>query len=265
MSRVAMQRNDARDAVGNRQQEGEKNVGSTERVASIAGGAALAALGAARRTTAGTALAVLGGALVIRGATGHCPVYEALGVDTSETEGETKSSLRASNSIRVEKSVTINRPARELFGFWRNFTNLPLFMENLESVEMREGGRSHWRTKGPLGSTVSWDAEIVNEVPNEMIAWRSLEGSEVANAGSIHFKTAPGDRGTIVRVVMEYHPTGGKLAGLFAKVTGSDAATQVEEDLRRFKSIMEAGEFPTTAGQPVGANGSETKKEEARQ
>jgi uncharacterized membrane protein len=247
MSRAEMKRNDTEPAF-----TADKNVGKVERLASLAGGAALAAYGAKRGSGAGAAIAVVGGALVLRGATGHCPVYTSLGIDTNEPESETQSVLRASKSLRVERSVTINRQPAELYAFWRNFQNLPLFMKNLESVEVIDENRSHWTTKGPLGTTVEWDAEIINEALDSMIAWRSLEGSEVANAGSVHFHSAPGGRGTVVSVVMEYHPIGGKLAGLLAKATGTDAQTQVEQDLRRFKAIMEAGEFPTTAGQPQG-------------
>jgi uncharacterized membrane protein len=230
----------------------EKNVGAVERLASVSGGAALAAYGLSRQTPAGAALALLGGALVVRGATGHCPVYGAAGIDTTESGSSTRSSLRASDATRVEHSVTINRAPGDLYAVWRDLTILPQFMKNLVSVERLDDGRSKWRAKGPLGTTVEWEAEIVNDVANELLAWRSLEGSEVANAGSVRFLPQPPGRGTVVKVEMEYDPVGGVLSDAVAMITGTDPQAQIEEDMRRFKCLMEAGEIPTTAGQSHG-------------
>ena len=113
--------------------------------------------------------------------------------------------------IRIEKSVTINATPEQLYAFWRNFENLPRFMDHLERVEIRDDKRSQWVAKGPAGMKVDWEAEIINEIPNELIAWRSIDNSEVDHAGSVHFEPAPDGRGTTVRVLMRYDPPAGKL------------------------------------------------------
>jgi uncharacterized membrane protein len=141
------------------------------------------------------------------------------------------------------KVMTINRPAETLYGFWRNFEHLPCFMRNLESVVDLGGGRSHWRTQGPAGRTVEWDAEITEDRPNELIAWRSVEGADVANSGRVLFKPAPGDRGTEVRVELHYSPPGGVLGARIAKLWGKEPGQQLQEDLRTFKQMMETGEM----------------------
>jgi uncharacterized membrane protein len=229
---------------------GDQNVATRERQASLLGGAFLLLYGLSRRSVAGVSLAALGGGLLYRGATGYCPAYGALGVDRAK--GDTQASLRASKSVRVEQSVTIERSPADLFSFWRNFENLPRFMENVEKVEIIDQDRSRWHVKGPLGTTVQWEATIHNEIPNELIAWRSLEDSDVANAGSVHFDQVPGGRGTTVRVVLEYYPFAGMVGDAISKMLGTNPETQIVEDLRRFKRLIEAGEIPTIEGQPSG-------------
>jgi uncharacterized membrane protein len=230
------------------------NVGQTERLASAIGGGALALYGLTRGTMGGVALALIGGSLIYRGVSGHCTVYSAAGVNTAGTAAEQNPnvSVRGGHGSKVEKSVTINRPAAELYQFWRNFENLPRFMKHLESVKVTGGDRSHWVAKGPAGTSVEWDAEVYNEKENELIAWRSLEGSQVDNAGSVHFEPAAGGRGTIVRVVLKYDPPAGKLGAAVARLFGESPAQQIDEDLRRFKQLMETGETATTEGQPSG-------------
>ncbi len=228
------------------------NVGETERWASAIGGGALALYGLSRVSVSGIVLALVGGALVHRGVTGHCNIYEATGVDTADTSGKNPSvSVRGGHGIKVEKSVTINKSPAELYTFWRNFENLPRFMDHLESVKnaSADGKRSHWVAKAPAGTTVEWDAEIYNEKENELIAWRSLEGSDVDNAGSVRFEQATGGRGTVVKVSLKYDPPGGIVGATIAKLFGEEPAQQIEEDLRRFKRMMEAGEIPTIEGQ----------------
>jgi len=236
------------------------NVAKGERVASVLGGAALAVYGARRRGLPGALLALVGGALVRRGASGHCDVYQALGVSTADPDhtiglqrqhGEA-AVLDAARSIKVERTVTVGRPADELYRFWRSFENLPRVMEHLESVTVLDDRRSHWKAKAPAGTSVEWDAEIHNEVANELIAWRSVHEASVPNAGSVHFRPAPGGRGTEVKVVLEYQPPAGKLGALVAKLFGEEPDVQVREDLRRFKMMMETGEAATTEGQPRG-------------
>ena len=156
-----------------------------------------------------------------------------------------------SGEINVEKSVTINKSAEELFSFWRDFENLPKFMDHLESVENRDPLYSHWKAKAPLGYSVEWDAEITNEVENRLIEWKSIEGADIPNSGKVEFNPT-NDRGTEVKVSFKYEAPGGKLGTLFAKVFGENPATQVDEDLRRFKRLMEAGMNLKIEGQPSG-------------
>jgi uncharacterized membrane protein len=229
-------------------------VGDTERLLSALGGGALLAFGLSRRSLPGLALAAVGGSLVYRGATGHCSLYQALGVNTTEPRGRA-TSIPAGHGVKVDLSMTINRPAADLFQFWRHFENLPRFMRNLESVTMTGPNRSHWVAKGPLGLRLEWDAETITEHENEAIGWRSLPGSQVDTAGSVHFHPAPGGQGTEVRVVLKYDPPGGKVGAAFAKLFGSSAESEIREDLRRFKQVMETGESPRTEGQPRGTCG----------
>lgn len=154
--------------------------------------------------------------------------------------------------IKVEKTLTINKPAAELYRFWHDFENLPHFMKHLKSVKVHDDKRSHWITSGPLDGTVEWDADIVEDRENELIAWRSIEGADVDNSGSIHFQPAPHDRGTEVKVVTEYNPPGGAIGATIAKLFGEAPEQQIGDDLSRFKMLMETGEIATTEGQPRG-------------
>src|SRR5687767_9658192 len=138
----------------------------------------------------------------------------------------------------VTRAVTIDRPRDEVYRFWRDFTNLPRFMEHLESVELMDDRRSHWTAKGPAGSSVAWDAELTGDRPGELIAWRSLEGSDVANTGTVRFLDAPGGRGTEVRVSLTYDPPAGKIGTVIARLFGEELGLQVSKDLRRFKQVM---------------------------
>ena len=233
------------------------NVGSIERAASLISGGAIFLYGVRRRGIGGTVLALAGAALVRRGASGHCPVYQQLGVGTSSDGGiELRKQhgpaavLDASKAIKVERAVTIALPAADLYRFWRNFENLPRIMNHLESVTVLDATRSHWKVKAPAGTTVEWEAVVHHEIPNELIAWKSVDEATVPNAGSVHFREAPGGRGTEVKVVLEYQPPAGKVGRLVAKLFGEEPDRQVRDDLRRFKAVMESGEAPTTDGQP---------------
>lgn len=211
------------------------------RLAAMVGGAALVAYAARDRSWRSLGLALAGAPLVYRGATGHWPMGKARG----ERAAEAAPPL-------VETSVTVNRPRREVYDFWRRLENLPRFMRHLEAVEERGDGISHWVARSPLGMRVEWDAETVEEREGELLSWRSLPGSQVDNAGSVLFEDAPAGRGTVVRVSMELSPVGNGLGRALGKVLNPITSQQVHEDLRRFKSLVEAGEIPTTEGQPVG-------------
>lgn len=228
------------------------NVGVTERVVVGVAGTlvTLASLRGRRPSVLGL---VAGGGLLARAATGYCPLYQALGIDHSQEQGEATAEDFYSRGIHVESSRTIMKPAEELYRFWRNFENLPRFMDNLESVRVIDDKRSHWTAKAPAGTTVEWDAQIINEKENELIAWRSLENADVDNAGSVRFLPGPNGRGTEVRVVIDYIPPAGRVGFAIAKLFGREPRQQVEEDLRKFKQLMEAGEIPTTQGQPRGS------------
>lgn len=229
------------------------NIGKWERWASLIGGGALAAAGLQRRSRTGLGMALLGADLIRRGASGHSFLYEALGVRTAEKgQGAATTSVPYELGIRVDRAITINKPRQEVYRFWRNVENLPHFMEHLQSVTRIDDKRSRWVARAPLGRTVEWDAEINNEIENELIGWRSLEGSRVDNAGSVRFSDAPDGRGTEVKVELQYNPTGGVLGALLAKLWGEEPTQQIGADLRRFKQIMEVGEITTTEGQPSG-------------
>ncbi len=204
---------------------------------SIIGGGTLAALGISRRSWPGAAAGAAGGYLVFRGVRGL-------------TRGG-----QHPEEVRVVRSFTINKPREEVYRFWRNFENLPLFMSHLKSVHSGDGRRSHWVARGPLGGNVEWDAEILQECENELLAWRSLPGSDIEHWGSVEFKPAPAGRGTVVKVVLEYYPPAGTAGRALALFLGRDPEQQVREDLRHFKQIIETGEIPTIEGQPAGRRG----------
>jgi uncharacterized membrane protein len=244
-------------AVSTSTREGAHNVARPERIGSVALGAALVTYGLRRRDPAGVIAAVVGGALVARGATGHCPVYQAMGVSTGASEavlGRSRddvtsraATVNARKAVKVERVVTIQADRQRLYTFWRDFSNLPRFMEHLVSVRVSSPTRSHWVARAPAGKTVEWDAEIINEIDGSLIAWKSVPGAEIPNAGSVHFSDAPGGRGTIVKVVMDVEPPAGKLGAIIARLFGEDPDRQVHEDLRKFRQLMETGEIATSA------------------
>jgi uncharacterized membrane protein len=227
------------------------NVASPERLASLAGGGLLAAYGLTRGSVSGLALAAIGGGLLYRGLTGHCHTYHWLGIDTAQREQRQLRPIPAQQGVKIEESTTIQRSPEELYAYWRQFENLPRFMPHLISVTDTGNNRWHWVARGPAGN-VEWDAEIITDRQNELISWRSLDGSTVATAGSVRFRPAPGNRGTEMYVSLSYVPPAGKLGAAIAWLTGRDPHTEIREDLRNFKRIMETGCVPTTKGQPRG-------------
>ncbi len=151
------------------------------------------------------------------------------------------------DDVLVGRTVSIYRSRQELYDFWRDFRNLPLFMENIESVEVMEGPLSHWVVRGPAGADLEWDSRITEDIPGEVIAWRSVEGASVDNSGRVEFRDSPNARGTVVSVTIAYDPPGGKLGKVFAKIFRREPAIQARHELRRFKQLMETGELPTSA------------------
>ena len=225
-----------------------ENVGQLERLLSIVTGGALAVYGLRRRGAPGIGIALLGAELVRRGASGHCLMYEAIGVNT--TDGPRvfprddvvvgrAATVNARRAIKIERFVTVNVPPDELYAFWRNFENLPRFMPHLESVSLIDDRRSKWVAKLPGGRTVAWTAEIVNDIPNVLIAWKTVGSPDVAHAGSVHFRKAPYDRGTELQVVFDYEPPGTHLISQIARLFGHAPDALVRDDLLRFKALME--------------------------
>lgn len=216
------------DGPGRKQQR--VNVGRQERRASLAGGAALILSGlrnvARRRYLPGLTLVLAGGLLVYRGQTGHCDLYQAAGIDTAGT-GE--------NGVQVEKFLTIDRTPLQVYQFWRNQENLPRFLRHLDSVQMTGELSSHWKASGPAGTTLEWDAELVEDYPGELLLWRSVGDAPLPNEGLVEFREAPGGRGTEVKVTIRYFPPG----RLAARLADTITARQIEADLTRLKQILE--------------------------
>jgi uncharacterized membrane protein len=152
----------------------------------------------------------------------------------------------------VVRTVTVNLPRAEVYSFWRDFENLPLFMKHLESVTVLDARRSHWVAKAPAGTKVEWNAEITSDEPNSLIAWRSVDESDIDNSGSVRFSDAPGGRGTEVQVSLVYDAPAGALGKIVAKMFGEEPEQQIREDMRRFKCVIETGEIATIVGQPTG-------------
>ena len=244
-----------------------KNVSDSERAVSAAVGGLFVASALKKRGLGGLALALVGAELMRRGATGHCMLYEAIGFSSggpSDGNGMrigagthrpdvtgAAATVNARKSIKIERSITINKPAQELYDFWRDFSNLPRVLDHLESVTDLGNGRSHWVALGPANTRIEWDSEMVNDIPGELIAWKTVGEPDVAHAGSIHFTPAAG-RGTTVKLVMDYEPPAGRFVALAAKVMGESPDQKIQSDLRRLKMLFETGEVVTTKGQTSG-------------
>jgi uncharacterized membrane protein len=225
-------------------------VAELERWGSVASGAVAIAYGLSGRSRSRTLWSAAGTALVYRGLTGHCPVYSSLGVSTANGN-ETRAALGGDGGIHVHESVRLEKPVDEVYRFWRRFENLPRFMTNLERVDDLGNGRSHWVAKGPAGINVEWDAEIINEVENKVIGWRSTPGGDVVTAGSVTFEPARAGRSTQVTVNLQYAAPAGPLGAWIATLFGREPSQTIREDLRRFKQLLEAGEVARATSRDV--------------
>lgn len=213
----------------------EINAADLEHLGALAAGTLMLVAGWRRGGLLGTLYKLGGVALVYRGQKGYRKLYDLLGVPlAAEPTGVGKF------NIRVDSEIVVNRPRAELYRIWRNLENLPVFMDHLVSVHEVDDKRSLWVAKAPAGTVIKWDAEIVNQVEGELIAWQSLEGSGVDNAGSVVFDDSP-DGGTLIKVVLRYDPPAEQLGAFVAKAFGNDPQRQIDEDLKRFKAIMEIG------------------------
>ena len=227
-----------------------RNLGKADRLLSLISGLALFVFGATRRTSLRPILMAAGSYLGYRAATGFCHISKMLGISTLDRIIPAHVSIPHDQGIRVDRCVTINRSASDLYSYWHNLENLPRVMRHLESVTMLEGNRSHWVAKAPVGQKVEWDAEIINDVPNQRLGWRSLAGALVPNAGSVVFKpTSPTT--TEVTVSLKYNPPGGPVGHVVAKLFGEEPDLQLQEDLALFKKSIEAGQSVAFTSEPT--------------
>jgi uncharacterized membrane protein len=218
----------------------DRDFGDLERWASLATATAAMAYGLSRRTVPGICLAVAAAPLAYRGLAGSWP-------PGAGQQGDTRLALSGDRGIHVRESIRLERPLEEVYRFWRRLENLPQFMTYLEQVTDLGDGRSRWVARGPAGMRVTWDAEIINEVPNSVIGWRSLPGSDVVSAGSANFDTVRGGRSTQITVHLQYAAPGGRLGAFLASVFGREPSQTIREDLRRLKQLLEAGEISRSA------------------
>jgi uncharacterized membrane protein len=219
-----------------------ENVGYEERVVSALLGGGLLLYGLKGRSgVIGSMTALTGIALLNRAATGYCPAYHALGIgtrDRSDTSLLGRPKFRTDRAIKIQQSITIQRSARDLYRYWRHIENLPQVMSHLRSVVAMNAHQSHWILEtSPHTPAIEWDAEIINEVDNERIGWRTLKGAVVEHAGSVVLE-ARGNDTTHVTVTLQYDPPGGPLGAALASLFGQDPAKTLEEDLARFKDVM---------------------------
>lgn len=205
-------------------------------------------------------LVVLGAALRARGSV-RARVAAAMaavaGVTVLDAIASAKTSRSADpttsgGSVRAQGAITVNRPPDEVYRFWRDVENLPRFMAHLESVHGEGGVRSHWVARAPAGGTVEWDAEVVEDVPASLVAWRSLDGAQVPNSGTVRLAPAPGGGATEVRVELEYQAPLGAVGAAAARLFGEDPTQQIKDDLRRFKQVVETGDVVRSDGSPDG-------------
>jgi len=229
-----------------------QNIGDAQRLVSAIAGVGLVIEGWRRRSMTGGALAAGGMALLYRAATGYCPALGAMGIamgGRSDTSGLGRHKVDSNQATKIRRSIEINRPPSELYGFWRALDNLPRIMSHLESVQVIAGRFSHWMVKTLPGlPTIEWDAEIINDVENERIGWRSLNDSDVDQAGSVEFEPVGDGRTTRLTVTLQYVPIAGRLGAAVSKFLGQDPDFKIAEDLQRFKESMEAGNAVSSKG-----------------
>lgn len=214
--------------VGNQRRE-DRSI-AVQRWGAVLGGSALAIYGLSKRSLLGIAMAATGGTVVFLGAKPN----------TLRRKAPTRS------------AVLLNCSPAEAYRFWHDLENLPLFMNHIESVTKTGDRRSRWIAVGPFGARVTWEAQIDEDRANEYISWHSLPESDVQVAGSVYFRPAPANRGTIVEAVMEFRSPTGALGSAAAKFLGKHPSFLMRQDLRRLKALIEAGEIPTTEGQSHG-------------
>ncbi|HEU4560353.1 MAG TPA: SRPBCC family protein [Longimicrobium sp.] len=238
---------------------GDVNMDRNERLASVLGGTGLALLGVRQKGVAGALLGAAGAALIARGASGHCPVYGAVGIDTSGRRQRTQRGHPAEpdeGGVSVHASITVNRPAEQAYAVWRDFTNAPTYMDRIASVEILDDTRSRWTATGPMGRSWTWESEVVEDSPGELIAWESLPGSELPNRGWVQFLTSGHDgRQTEIRYFVEFDPPGGVIGDAIAHAFHDAPREMIRGDLRRFRSLLDAAHPAPNAELALGGEG----------
>ena len=222
-----------------------RNIGEVQQGMSLIAGGGFLAVGLSRRSWTGAGLSLLGCALLYRGLTGYCGLFHAAGIDMIDNGHLTNSlgrrKVRTGRATKLRRAIQVHRPAEELYRFWRSFDNLPHVMSHLESVHVMNDQLSHWKVKTMPGApSVEWDAEIINDVENERIGWRSLHDADVDNTGSVEFKPIGDGRRTEVTVTLQYDPPAGRIGSAVAKWLGEDPEDKLAQDLQRFKSHIES-------------------------
>jgi uncharacterized membrane protein len=214
-------------------------VSDAENWPALGAGALLLLAGASRRSAIDACLAVSSAPLLYRGITGRWPdVLNGHGITGTRT------ALGGEPGLHVRESVRVEAPITDVYRFWRRLDNLPQFMTHLNRVTDTGDGKSRWVAAGPAALAVEWDAEIIHEIENQVLAWRSLPGSDVVTAGSVNFDAVRGGRSTQVSVHLQYAPPAGKAGALVVCLFGREPSQTVREDLRHFKQLLEAGEIP---------------------
>jgi uncharacterized membrane protein len=234
-----------------------QNIGNMQRMLSAIAGVAVLASGLSRRKGKGKGLGsapaiLVGGGLLYRAISGYCPALRAMGIDmnhqgrsaSNDTSRLGRRKVQSNRATKIQRGIQINRPAHDLYRFWRALDNLPRIMNHLDSVQIINERLSHWVVKTiPGAPKVEWDAEIINDVEDQRIGWRSLQGADVNNAGSVEFKPTGDGQRTWLTVTLQYEPPGGGLGAAMAKWLGEDPDSKIALDLQRFKEQMETGVF----------------------
>jgi len=217
-----------------------KNVGKTERAFSLMGGLGLLAAGFARRGTSGVVLGALGALLIGRGASGQCALYQQLGISGAASQ---RPGVPDNVGVNLVRSILVERSPEELFAFWRHLPNLTRLSPWVKALDAIDERHSHWVMQVPWGRRMEWDALVINEHPNALIAWESQPGADIENAGSVRFENEPHGLGTVVTIKLEFNPPGGLLGRLGLLLYGKRIRREIEHGLARFKNFKETGEM----------------------
>ena len=215
-------------------------LGDVENWLALGAGALLFLAGASRRSATGACVAASSVPLLYRGVTGHWPP----GLDGYLDRSNTRTALGGRRGVHVRESVRVERSVPDVYRFWRRLENFPNFMSHIDEVTETSARHSHWVASGPAGLLVEWNAEIINEIENQLLAWRSLPDSDIVTAGAVNFDAVRAGRSTQVTVNLQYAPPAGKAGAFLASLFGREPSQTVREDLRHFKQLLEAGEIP---------------------